>query len=97
MTNITFSVDDEMHKKMRQHPEIKWTEILRQVIRDYLKKLDTPNSISARELADQLGKSYLISPDESSMEEDLEYYQKMKKMEIERLNKRLKQEHQLIE
>jgi len=25
MTNITFSVDDDIHKKMKEHPEIKWT------------------------------------------------------------------------
>ncbi|KKM60401.1 hypothetical protein LCGC14_1542160, partial [marine sediment metagenome] len=36
MTNITFSVDDNLHKKMKEHPEIKWTEILRQSIANYL-------------------------------------------------------------
>ncbi len=39
MTNITFSIDDDIHKKMKEHPEIKWTEILRQSIIKYLKNV----------------------------------------------------------
>ena len=49
MTNITFSVDDDLHKKMKEHPEIKWTEILRQAIIDYLKKVEKIDVIPINE------------------------------------------------
>ncbi len=30
MTNITLSVSDELHKRMKQHTELKWSDIARQ-------------------------------------------------------------------
>ena len=30
MTNMTLSVPEELHQKMMQHPEFKWSEIARQ-------------------------------------------------------------------
>jgi len=40
MPNITFSVDADLYKRMKKYPEIKWSEILRRSIVDYLKKLE---------------------------------------------------------
>ena len=71
MTNITFSVDDDLHKKMKEHPEIKWTEILRQAIIDYLKKVEKIDVIPINEFKKHL------EP----------YYKKAKSMEEERFNR----------
>ena len=44
MTNITFSVDEDLHKKMKGHPEIKWNDehymAFREHVLEYLKRLD---------------------------------------------------------
>lgn len=32
MANITLAVPDTLHKKMKKHPEFKWSEVARQAI-----------------------------------------------------------------
>lgn len=38
MGNMTLSVPDEVHKKMKQFPEVKWSEVARQA---FMEKLET--------------------------------------------------------
>ncbi|MHA1438670.1 MAG: hypothetical protein ACTSPD_13940 [Promethearchaeota archaeon] len=59
MTNITFSIDDDIHKKMKEHPEIKWTEILRQSILTYLKKITEIDTIPIKEFRKRLDSDLL--------------------------------------
>ncbi|MHA1292533.1 MAG: hypothetical protein ACTSQJ_07695 [Promethearchaeota archaeon] len=59
MTNITFSKDDDIHKKMKEHPEIKWTEILRQSILTYLKKITEIDTIPIKEFRKRLDSDLL--------------------------------------
>ena len=40
MTNMTFAVSDEVYKAMKRHSEIKWSEIARRAIIDYLSRID---------------------------------------------------------
>ena len=85
MTNITFSVDDDLHRRMKKHPEIKWTEILRKSIREYLEEIERPYSKTTDEIAEELGEDFLIFKDEFTHEEDLEYQKKIAELEKERL------------
>ena len=39
MPNITLSVPEEIHTIMKQHGEIRWSEVARRAISDYAKKL----------------------------------------------------------
>ncbi|NVM03548.1 MAG: hypothetical protein HWN67_14560 [Candidatus Helarchaeota archaeon] len=89
MTNITFSVDEKLHKKMKAHPEIKWTEILRRAIIAYLKKIETPNQISVEELRNQLDNETLDILDNLDTEKEIEYYKKIKELESERMKQLL--------
>ena len=54
MTNITFSVDDDLHKKMKEHPEIKWDIIFRQSIIEYLEKVDKREIVPINEFRKRL-------------------------------------------
>ena len=45
MTNMTFSIPDEIYKKMKQYPEIKWSQIARNALLKYLEKLELMNQI----------------------------------------------------
>lgn len=89
MTNITFSVDEKLHKKMKAHPEIKWTEILRRAIIAYLEKIETPNQISVEELRNQLDNETLDILDNLDTEKEIEYYKKIKDLESERMKQLL--------
>ena len=54
MPDITFSIDEDIHKKMKEHPEINWTEILRKSIKNYLKKKEQTNVIPIDEFRKKL-------------------------------------------
>jgi hypothetical protein len=54
MANITFHVDPDTHARMKKHPEIKWSEIFRRSIIEYLGKLETSESMTTRELMSRL-------------------------------------------
>jgi hypothetical protein len=86
MTNITFSVDDDIHKKMKEHPEIKWTEILRQSIIKYLKKVEEIDVISIKDFRERLNPELLQKIEELDEQEEILFYKEAKKMEQERLN-----------
>lgn len=40
MVNMTIAIPQELHDKMRKHSEIKWSEIARRAIREYMDELD---------------------------------------------------------
>ena len=40
MTNITLSVSPQTYKRMKSHPELKWSEIARQAIEAKLKSME---------------------------------------------------------
>jgi hypothetical protein len=85
MTNITFSIDKELHKKMKSHPEIKWTEILRRAIVDFLNKMEEPDQISVEELRNQLDAETLHKIDTLDPAKEIEFYEKSKKLESARM------------
>ncbi len=87
MTNITFSVDADLHKKMKDHPEIKWTEILRQSIINYLKKVEEIDVIPINEFRKRLDPDLLQKIEELDYEDEELFYKKAKKMEEERMNR----------
>jgi len=92
MTNITFSVDDDLHKKMKAHPEIKWTEILRQSLVNYLKKLEEIDVLPIKDFRERLDLELLKQINELDEHEEILFYQKAKKMEEERMNRLYKLE-----
>ena len=43
MVNMTLAIPKEMHAKMQEHKEIKWTEVVRQAVEKKLKELQFEN------------------------------------------------------
>ena len=85
MTNITFSINKELHKRMKTHPEIKWTEILRRAIMDFLNKMEEPDQISVEELRTQLDAETLRKIDTLDKAKEIEFYEKSKVQESARM------------
>lgn len=92
MTNITFSIENDIHKRMKAHPEIKWTEILRQAILEYLTKIEEPNQISVKELRTQLDSEMLHEIDSLDINKEITFYESSKKLESDRMKHLLKLE-----
>ncbi|HLC56368.1 MAG TPA: hypothetical protein VJJ23_03985 [Candidatus Nanoarchaeia archaeon] len=45
MTNMTLAVSEDLHKIMRKHKEIRWSEIARQALFEHAKKLELMDKI----------------------------------------------------
>ena len=40
MANMTMAIEDKMHKRMKAHREVKWTEVARKAFEKKLKELE---------------------------------------------------------
>ncbi len=87
MPNITLSIPDDVYKKMKEHSEIRWSEVVRKAIVDYLKKLEeSRKEISTKELLEELGGDFKKSLNELSLEKAIEGYEKMRDGEWKRIS-----------
>jgi len=87
MPNITLSIPDEIYRKMKKYSEIKWSEVVRKAIVDYLKKLEeSKTEISTKELLEELSNDFKKCLDELDFEKALEGYKKMRDEEWKRIS-----------
>ena len=47
MANITLSLPDEIYQKLKLHPEIRWSEIARRAIIQYLEDLELMEKLTS--------------------------------------------------
>ena len=83
MPNITFSVSEDLYKRMKKFSEIKWTTLYRQIIERYLEKLENPNVEKITELRERIMKKG-FSMDDIPFDKAVEIYKKMRQLEWER-------------
>lgn len=48
MVNMTLSIPDELHKKMKKLSEIKWSEVARRAIEQRIDNLEVMNKIASK-------------------------------------------------
>ena len=72
MPNIALSIPEEICVKMKKHKEIKWSEVARKAIIDYLRKIEESHEISSEELLKELGEDFKRDIEDI----DLEVYEK---------------------
>ena len=48
MPNITLSISEELHKVVKQHNEIKWSEIARRAISEQVQKIKMMEKIASK-------------------------------------------------
>ena len=83
MANITLSIPDDIREKMRKYPDIKWSEVVRKAILEYLDKLrgsETRDSSYYAKIAEHAG----VDIDSISINKAEEYYKKMRDLEWKR-------------
>jgi predicted CopG family antitoxin len=45
MANITLAISDSLHKRLKKHNEIRWSEVIRQVLQKNLEQLEIMDRI----------------------------------------------------
>jgi predicted translin family RNA/ssDNA-binding protein len=48
MANITLSVPEKLHRKIKKHPEIRWSEIARNAMTEYVEKLELVDKLTSK-------------------------------------------------
>ncbi|MCP8322469.1 MAG: hypothetical protein H3Z52_16250, partial [archaeon] len=48
MVNVTLAVPEELYRIMKRHPEIKWSEVARQAMWEYARKLELLDKIVSK-------------------------------------------------
>ncbi len=83
MANITLSIPDDVRERMRMYPEIKWSEVVRRAILDYLDKLmgsETHDVSHYTAIAKRTG----VDVNEIPLEDAEKHYKKMRELEWDR-------------
>jgi predicted transcriptional regulator len=75
MPTITVNVDDDLKERMERHPEINWSEVTRQAIREKIEALEVMDELTSesgltesdvQEIADKINESGRGRVDEES-------------------------------
>ncbi len=86
MTNITLSISDEVYARMKLHKEIKWSEVVRKAITDFIGKLEERGSeMTTKDLLEDLGDDFRKTLTEMSLEKAAKGYEKMRDAEWKRV------------
>lgn len=86
MPNITLSIPPEIYEKMKKHKEIKWSEVARKAIIEYLEKVEKGGlELPSEELLKMLGNDFKKRIKETPVEKYEEYYKKARGAEWKRL------------
>jgi hypothetical protein len=87
MVNITISIPQELYDRMKRYSEVKWSEVVRKAVADYVGRLEIVEGgvVPSEKLAAMLRDSNLdVSCVE--LEKAVEYYDKGRKLEWKRLS-----------
>jgi len=82
MANITLSVPGDLHRRMKKHREVRWSEVVRRAIAEYLENLEG-RSRTAGQLLSILDKDGVDLSNVSVEQAEL-YYKKARALEWQR-------------
>ncbi len=87
MPNITLSIPNDIYKKMKEYSEIKWSEVVRKAIIEYLEKLEENKlEVSTKKLLEELGSEFRKELEKLELEKAIKEYRKMRSLEWKRLS-----------
>ncbi|MFP4559390.1 MAG: hypothetical protein ACLFO6_07835 [Archaeoglobaceae archaeon] len=84
MANITLSIPNDVYRKMKKYKEVKWSEVARKAIMEYLEQLEESDQRTTKELLDELGEDFRSNLEKLSLEDAVEGYEKMRDAEWKR-------------
>ncbi|RLE52314.1 MAG: hypothetical protein DRJ33_04105 [Candidatus Methanomethylicota archaeon] len=84
MPNITLSIPKEVYEKMKKYKEVKWSEVARRAIVEYLEKLEKSNVYDVEDVAIRLGEDVLSDVEKLNIDDVIKSFEKMRELEWKR-------------
>lgn len=87
MVNITVSVPEDLYEKMKKYSEVKWSEVVRRALAEYVGRLEVVECgvVSSEDLATMLKESGL-NVGSINLEKAAEGFEKAREAEWKRLS-----------
>jgi len=87
MVNITISIPEELYGKMKRYSEVKWSEVVRKALLEYVGRLEIVEGgvVSSEKLAAML-KDANLDVSCVNLDKAVEFYEKGRKLEWKRLS-----------
>ena len=87
MVNITISIPPELCEKMKKHSEVKWSEVVRKALANYVDRLDIVEGgvVPMKKIAKKLQESG-VDISSLNLEQTIKYYEEGRKLEWKRLS-----------
>jgi len=87
MVNVTISIPQELHDKMKRFSEVRWSEVVRKALADYVGRLEIVEGgiVSSEKLGAKL-KDANLDVSCVDLNKAVEYYEKGRKLEWKRLS-----------
>ena len=87
MVNITVSIPPELCKRMKKHSEVKWSEVVRKALANYIDRLDIVEGgvVPMKKLAKKL-QDLGVDISSINLEQAIKYYEEGRKLEWKRLS-----------
>jgi len=85
MTEITLLIPEEVYKKMNEHEGVRWSEVVKEAIMEYIYRLEERKmEVTTEELLEELGEKFAKELSEINMEEAVKSYEVMREKEWKR-------------
>ena len=87
MVNITISVPEELYDRMKRYSEVKWSEVVRKALADYVGRLEiVEGGVAPSEKLAAMLKDANLDVSCVDVDKAIEYYEKGRKLEWKRLS-----------
>ena len=87
MVNITISVPEELYDRMKRYSEVKWSEVVRKALADYVGRLEiVEGGVAPSEKLAAMLKDANLDVSCVDLDKAVEYYEKGRKLEWKRLS-----------
>ena len=85
MVNVTVSIPEDLHNKMRKYSEVKWSEVVRKALIEYIGRLEVKERrvVSSDELSEML-KMAQLDVASITLDKAVEYYERARELEWKR-------------
>ncbi len=87
MVNLTISISQELCEKMKLHSEVKWSEVVRKALANYVDRLEIVDGgmVSMKKLAMKI-KNSGIDVSKIDLDKAIKFYEEGRKLEWKRLS-----------
>lgn len=85
MVNVTVSIPEELHNKMKKYSEVKWSEVVRKALVEYIGRLEVSERgvLSSDELSAML-RAAELDVGSISLDKAVKYYDEARRLEWKR-------------